>query len=142
MMPEFLKAKRLEVFVIVSIIAVIGIVYALTQKPAMAPTISSDQNQSDIYQDQNSVQLVPSGVVMYQGVEGKNALELLKQNHRVETQEFASIGEFVKSIDGVAPDSTHFWAFYLNGQQAQVGAGAYMTKNSDVIEWKLEEIKM
>jgi hypothetical protein len=34
-----------------------------------------------------------------------------------------------------------FWALYVNGKQSEVGAGVYVTKNDDVIEWRLEEIK-
>lgn len=83
----------------------------------------------------------PAGAVSYIGIEGKTALELLKAGHDVQTQNFAGIGEFVTSIDGKASGSTHFWAFYVNGQMAQTGAGQYVTQNGELIEWKLEEIK-
>ena len=101
----------------------------------MAPTISQDRNQTE------SIQQVPQTSIQYQGIDGQSALSLLKVSHNVETKEYAGIGEYVVSIDGGAPDSKHFWAFYVNGKQAEVGAGAYVTKISDVIEWKLEEIK-
>lgn len=77
--------------------------------------------------------------ISYQGVEGQNALDLLKSSHETGT-ETSSFGEFVHTIDGVKAPSTHFWAFYVNGQQAEVGAGSYQTKNSDTITWKLEKI--
>lgn len=130
-------AKKLEVFVIVSIIALIGIIYALTKQPVVAPTIRDNQNQ-----ESQNVQQVPQTTVRYQGVEGKTALELLKASHNVETKEFSGIGEYVVSIDGVQPEPNKaFWAFYVNDKQAEVGAGSYVTKSSDVIEWKLEEIR-
>ena len=130
------SAKKLEIFVIVTIIALIGIIYALTRQPVTAPTVERNQNQEG-----QNVQQVPTTSIQYPGVEGKTALELLKASHSVETKEFAGVGEYVVSIDGLAPDAKHFWAFYVNGQQAQLGAGAYATKSSEVIEWKLEEIK-
>ncbi len=81
-----------------------------------------------------------SKTVSYQGEDGKNALELLKKDHQVET-ESSSFGDFVKSIDGVSPDQSHFWSFTVNGQMSEVGASAYTTKSSDQIEWRLEEIR-
>lgn len=76
----------------------------------------------------------------YEGVEGKNALELLKSAHTTETTT-SSFGEYVNSIDGKKPESNQFWAFYVNGELAQVGAGDYQTKSGDVIVWKLDTIQ-
>ena len=72
--------------------------------------------------------------VAYAGQDGKNALELLQAEHQVE----ASAEGFVNAIDGVKPGEREFWAFYVNGKQAEVGAKDYQTKNNDRIEWKLE----
>ena len=77
----------------------------------------------------------------YVGVEGKNALELLKGSHQVETQSF-SFGEMVRSIDGVASPATHFWAFYVNDKLAELGAGDYQTKSGETIKWKLQKIEL
>lgn len=76
----------------------------------------------------------------YQGVEGKNALELLRASHRVETKSF-DFGEMVQSIDGVKAPATHFWAFYVNGNLAEVGAAEYQTKGDETISWKLQKIE-
>jgi len=84
---------------------------------------------------------VASEAITYDGVEGKTALELLKASHSVKTKEFSGIGEFIKEIDGKAAESGYFWAFYLNGAQATVGASSYVTKVGDKIEWKLEKLK-
>lgn len=78
--------------------------------------------------------------ISYQGVEGKNALELLRDSHQVETEKF-DFGELVVSIDGVKPDKNQFWAFYVNSAPSQVGASAYQTKASDTITWKLDTIQ-
>jgi hypothetical protein len=79
--------------------------------------------------------------VSYKGEEGKKALTILKSSYQVETQTFAGAGEFVTAINGIKGDSKNFWAFYVNGKQAEVGAGQYTTKSSDLIEWKYEAIK-
>ena len=70
----------------------------------------------------------------YSGQNGKNALELLQQNHTVDV----SAQGFVNAIDGRQPGDHQFWAFYVNGQQAAVGAKDYQTKTSDTVDWKLE----
>src|SRR3989344_982827 len=79
--------------------------------------------------------------VSYQGVECKNALEILKSSHQIETQSF-SFGEMVQSIDGVKAPATHFWAFSINGKLAEVGAGDYQTKTGDTLSWKLQKIEL
>ncbi|MFA5990947.1 MAG: DUF4430 domain-containing protein [Candidatus Doudnabacteria bacterium] len=78
--------------------------------------------------------------IKYNGQEGKNGLELLKAKYTVETKSYGSAGEFVESINGVKPDAQHFWKFFINGESASVGAGSYITKSTDVLEWKLDAI--
>jgi hypothetical protein len=101
------------------------------------------QNSVDIETEAHgeSVQQVPESLISYQGIDGRNALELLKESHNVETQDFGDLGEFVKSIDGIEPAVTHFWGFYVDGKQAQVGASAYETRAGEFIEWRLVEVK-
>lgn len=79
--------------------------------------------------------------VSYQGVEDRTALSLLKDKHKVQTEDYPGVGEMVTSIDGVKPTDKQFWAFYVNGKTAQVGADTYVTEPSDTITWKLETIQ-
>jgi len=74
-------------------------------------------------------------VIQYPGQDGQSALELLRADHRVEASEQG----FVTAINGVKPGNKQFWAFYVNGKQAEVGAKDYQTKTSETIEWKLED---
>ncbi|MBI5530436.1 MAG: DUF4430 domain-containing protein [Candidatus Doudnabacteria bacterium] len=83
----------------------------------------------------------PMNEIKYQGEDGKNAMDLLKAKYKVETKSFGSAGEFVESINGVKPDSKHFWKFFINGKSASVGASSYVTKSTDMLEWQLDEIK-
>ena len=75
-----------------------------------------------------------------EAVVNTTALMLLKSGHKVETKNYSGIGEFVESIDGIMPDSQHFWAFYVNGKSSNVGASSYVLKSGDKTEWKLEAI--
>ena len=136
-----MNLRRLEIFVIVAVIAGIGIVYAFTQKPVSAPTTQTVSNDLSVRPTDSPTpqEEVPVTTITYQGVDGKNALELLKASHQVEAQHY-SFGDLVTSIDGLAPDSKHFWAMYVNDSFSQVGASAYMTKSSDTIKWEVDAV--
>ena len=125
--------RKLEIFVIVVIIALIGIVYAFTQKPTTTTTVATND------QNQQAAQQVPTQVVTYPGEAGKNALELLKAHHQVEAKHY-DFGDLVTGIDGISPDPTHFWAMYVNDQFSQVGASAYVTKPTDTVKWQIDAV--
>lgn len=77
--------------------------------------------------------------VKYKGVEGQTALALLEKYTTVKTKHY-SFGDLVTSINGTAGNGPKYWSFYLNGKLASVGAGAYVTKSTDQIEWKLQSL--
>jgi hypothetical protein len=125
-MSNFFRAKRVEIFVIVVIIASIGVVFAFTRKPVSAPSISGTSVEQQI------------DYVSYDGQDGRNALDLLRVFHQVETKA-TSFGPQVVGIDGNHPDeSNSYWAFYVNGKLADKGADQYITSNNDKVEWKVE----
>jgi len=70
---------------------------------------------------------------------GTTALQILTSTHTV-VQKGEKENTFVTAIDGRIAIETNkeFWSFYVNGKQAQVGAGSYFAKNNDTIEWKIE----
>ena len=78
--------------------------------------------------------------VSYAGVAGKTALELLLQLDPTATTSGEGELAFVTGIGGRTADAAQneFWAFYVNGEMAAVGAGSYVTADGDVITWKLE----
>jgi hypothetical protein len=70
---------------------------------------------------------------------GKTALDLLHKTTTIQT-EGEGKNAFVVEINGRKADQQkrEFWAFYVNGKQAELGAGSYIIKNNDAIEWKIE----
>jgi len=72
----------------------------------------------------------------YRGEEGKDALSLLKEKTAVELNDKG----MVVSINGrkVETEKREFWGFYVNGKMAEVGAADFKTKDTDVINWKIE----
>jgi len=145
--------RKLQIFIVVAFIALFGIIYAFTKTPVQAP-VTTSQNQTtndtspspDNQSNLNPVSPTPpqvqvsSNVITYQGQNGKTALAILKANHRVEAKHY-DFGDLVTGIDGITPDSSHFWAMYVNNQFSQVGASAYITKNSDTIRWQIDKIQ-
>ena len=61
----------------------------------------------------------------YGGIEGQTALNLLTAKANVQVKG-SGANAFVTAINGRIADDTkkEFWAFYINGKQADVGAGS------------------
>lgn len=72
--------------------------------------------------------------------EGKTVLDLLKKYTKVETKG-EGVNAFIISIDGkkALTEKREYWAFFVNGKPATVGAGSYKLKSGDKIEWKIEK---
>jgi hypothetical protein len=48
---------------------------------------------------------------------------------------------FITSINGRAADTTkrEFWELFVNGLSSNVGAGTYIVKEGDQIEWHINK---
>jgi hypothetical protein len=92
----------------------------------------------------NSVQTVSNAQhqlteISYHGQNGVDALTLLKKHATVSVKHY-SFGDLVTSINGSEGKGPKYWTFYVNGKQATAGAGAYKTKDSDTLDWKLQQL--
>jgi hypothetical protein len=74
----------------------------------------------------------------YPGEAGRTALELLLEADPSATVEGEGQNAFVTGIGGVEAGENEFWALYVDGEQAQVGAGSLVTEDGQEITWKLE----
>jgi|GEM_PF-1241442 len=72
--------------------------------------------------------------------EGKTVLDLTS---KVATIEKTGEGKnaFITSINGAKADSSknEYWELLVNGKSSQVGAGSYVVKDGDKIEWLLSK---
>lgn len=75
--------------------------------------------------------------IKYDGQSGVDALTLLKKHADVKTKHY-SFGDLVASINGTPGNGPKYWIFYVNGKESLVGAGSYITKSSDKLEWRLQ----
>jgi hypothetical protein len=114
------------------VLATIASTFALINVPpkntapqrVATPTISTTQSAPD------------TAMFSYKGVAGKDALTLLKARFHVEQ----NASGLVTSIHGQkADDKKHeYWGFFVNGKMAEVGPAQYVTKDGDVLLWKIE----
>lgn len=84
-----------------------------------------------------TVKSAPTTKLTYRGQDGQTALALLKKHARIQTKS-SSLGDYVTAINGNDGGGKKYWIFYVNGKEAQVGPAAYVTHNSDVIQWRLQ----
>lgn len=78
-----------------------------------------------------------SFVPTYPCTAGGTALAALQAKYPVDTKD-SSFGKQVMAIDQISPNDKQFWAFYIDGQTATVGADTYPCKGTEAILWKLE----
>jgi len=73
-------------------------------------------------------------------VVGKTALDLTKEKTNIKTKG-EGVNAYVTEINGqeALNSKKEYWAFYVNGKMAKVGAGSYKLKEGDKIEWKIEK---
>lgn len=124
---------KLTLVIIVTIVVLTGVTaWILSNKLR-----NDDTKQTSTTQTEQKTESQPN-TLSYDGVEGKNALELLKSKAAVVTKQSA-YGEYVDAINGIVGGTDgKYWAFYVNGTMAQVGAADYKTKNGDKVTWKFE----
>jgi hypothetical protein len=120
--------KRFKFAVIIFILSWMIAIAACAQRP---PVKTPNTATASPTQAQNE-----RTVIAYEGEDGKTALEILKARARVRTSA-SQLGELVEEINGVNNGDGYYLIYYVNGVKPTVGAGNYMTKNGDKIEWKL-----
>lgn len=71
------------------------------------------------------------------------ALDLLRQINiqnpklKLVTKDYVGMGTLVEGMVGKDNGTDgKYWTYYVNGEMAQVGAGNYVIKDNDQIEWK------
>ncbi len=135
-MRETQDSKRLFIGIALAVVLLFGGASFALANRSNDQAKQTAKNQAEQQATRSSV--AAANTVQYDGVAGKTALALLKEKATVVTKD-SSYGPYVDSINGVQGGTDgKYWAFYVNGTMAQVGADAYTTKTGDKIEWKFE----
>lgn len=66
----------------------------------------------------------------------------LRYDKRVDFTEknYAGMGKFIDSINGIKGDGNGSWIYYVNGEKAGTGVSNYKIKPGDVVSFKFEKI--
>ena len=125
--------KQTIISILIGVLLFIGLTAgaAYWYQSSHKKTVVTEQVQT------NSSKTNDNKTITYKGVAGSTALALLQKAATIKT---SGTGEnaFVTTINGVTADSkSQYWSFDVNGEAATVGAGSYITKDSDTITWKL-----
>lgn len=68
---------------------------------------------------------------------GETAYNALTKVATVESEQYA-IGKFITAIAGVKPSSDEYWAFYIDGNYAQVGADGFIIEEETELLFIIE----
>ena len=86
---------------------------------------------------------VPSGadstVISLVGRDSVNALDLLKEAHKVKSWGTV-MGTYVESIDSLRNSSTVFWIYSVNDSMPQIASDKWMTHNGDRVAWHFRKL--
>lgn len=105
--------------------------------PTASTTISPDQTftitQTIVYgqnQASNSAQIDVK--------KGETAFQALTTHHETTTKQY-DFGTLVEGINGVENGAQDkYWMYYINGQEASVGATEYQVQPGDDIRWEFK----
>lgn len=71
---------------------------------------------------------------------GSTVEAILDATGLVEYVDYGTAGKFVQSLNGVAANNEHYWAFYLNNEYSQKGVSDTLVKEGDIIKFAYETI--
>jgi DeoR/GlpR family transcriptional regulator of sugar metabolism len=77
-------------------------------------------------------------VVQHDGISGQNALSVLRSGAEVMVDQVA-VDKTIIAINGVTNEESLSWFLYVNGKSLNTSAIAYVTNDTDRLEWRLEE---
>lgn len=52
---------------------------------------------------------------------------------------YAGMGKFIESINGIPNSNDRSWIYYVNGKKAPVGVSNYKINTGDIVSWKYEK---
>jgi len=125
-----------------TIIYIIGVIVVFGTTAAggylyQSNIIDANKAQQTRQEAQDKTTATKKNGITYMGKNGVSALKLLEQNAKIVTSGKGEMA-FVTTINDVKANSKNeYWQFNVDGKSATVGAGSYITKNGEVILWKL-----
>ena len=79
--------------------------------------------------------------ISYIAKAGVTSLDQLKTEADDVVTKQSQYGEYVAAIEGsIGGTNGKYWSFYVNGTMSDVGAGTYIQKGGEQIEWKFQKL--
>jgi hypothetical protein len=136
--------KNTYLLALVAIVVVVGAGWYLFGGSNSPQTLPVDDQQQ--VQQEELAAVVEVGDERYPiaVAQGTTALGAMEVAQRETAFDFAGtayegLGFFVQEVNGTASTTDHFWIYYINGEEAQVGVSDYIVQEGDVITWLYEE---
>lgn len=106
---------------------------ALTSTPSPVSAVAGAEEQVMTGKKQANYEFTASesGVI---------ALDLLDAETEIVTEDFGNAGKYVTSINGLAGNKDYYWAFYVNNEYAEQGAGQTKLDKGDTIKFVYEAV--
>lgn len=124
--------KKGFIGIIIALIVAAAIIGVVIFKKSQADNKSVTTTEAPVAVEPETIDLKTVNLI---GVDGKSAMDLLKDNTKVEYTDSAT-GVFITSINGIVNSNKEFWMYSVNGVDATVAADKYITKSGDQIKWE------
>lgn len=119
--------------------ALFGLVIAGVTGAAIGLAVTSSHPAGHVQGASVAASPVASPTVLsYHGATGQTALALLQKAATVQVKGTGA-NAYVTTINGYVASGAkkEFWALYINGKQADVGAGSLVTSDTDQLRWQI-----
>lgn len=128
------------IFLIALLVVILPLPFFVYVSKGVVPKTENKQVRSSINQIINFGDVKPTIRTNVDIKQEETALELLRKASQVVVKGEGEAA-YVVGINGVMADDAkkEYWAFYVNGLLASVGAGSYKLVGGEQIEWKLEK---
>lgn len=131
--------RNKQIFLIALLVAILPLPFFVYVSKRVVPKTENKQVRSSINQIVNFGGVKPTIRTKVDIKQEETALELLRKASQVVVKGEGEAA-YVVGINKVVADDAkkEYWAFYVNGRLAPVGAGSYKLVGGEQIEWKLE----
>lgn len=119
----------------IALLLVLALVTSGFQSPVLAAGLSNQGTISVIGSDVQNPLLTETTVQYGDKETALDALKMAVGDTNVELTN-TSYGKMIKGIDGQEAKGTYYWAFYINGVAAQVGADSYNVQAGDSLSFR------
>lgn len=136
----FMKKNQTALFIAI-LVLIMGFAF-LYYRQSLQPKISATNQQTSLMSVMQTIELKNPITLNTQVKSETTTLDLLKITTKIETKG-EGVNAYVVTINGRTASSVdkEYWAFYVNGKPATVGAGSYKLMPNDKILWKIEKFQ-